>query len=213
MPASVVGICNLALGRIGIDQFIEDLDDPNNRARACKNFYEPTRDQVLEDFPWDFAQSFVALAEVSGDPPAGWSKVYRVPSDALKVHVISTNFQFRPALWSAGSIWNYNLVPFDRAPFRQMSDATGRTILTDLDEAYAWYTRRVEDPNFFSALFASALAWKLAAELALVLKAKVDLAQLAGNTYLAEASRAQVLSLTQSQARDPVQSPSISARG
>lgn len=218
--SSEVGICNVGLGRIGIDQFIEDFNDSNNRARACKTFYVPTRDQVLEDYPWNFAQKVAPLAIVAGDPPPGWQYQYAVPSDCARAQLLTDASGGRFSGLGFGdpyqqlNIWNYSAASCIRAPFKIMAAATapGRIIVTDLQDAYLWYTMRVTDPNSFSALFSSSLSWKLAGELGLVLKADVALSKNAGQVYIAECSRAQLLSVSQSRQDDIPQSPSVMAR-
>lgn len=87
--ASVVTICNMALGNIGITQTIENIDDNNERARVCKLYYEATRDQVIRAMSPNFAQTFVALAVVPGDPPPGWAYQYRYPTDCLYARQIT----------------------------------------------------------------------------------------------------------------------------
>lgn len=211
--SSEVEVCNVALGRLGIDQFIENLDEANTRARTCKNFYAPTRDLVLEDFPWDFAQKCIALAEVAGDPPPGWAVQYSVPSDCLRAQAIVQNSNLPAGEWNFGPYWHYDRLPY-RVPWRIIASATPpqRLIITHLEEAYLWYTAKITDVNQFSALFRSQLAWRLAADMALTLKANVDLALNAGKMYVAEGSRAATLSISQRSDGDAPDSPSITAR-
>ena len=213
MP-SQVGICNTALGRIGISSQIEDIDDPNTNARTCKRLYDDVRDQVLEDFPWDFAQTVVSLAMLSDEYSLGYKYRYGVPADCLRIQVLTDAAGGRWGGMTGSAIWNYGIAfgpQYPRALFRVMANRDSlpaRMILCDLPEAYLWYTMKVEDPNQFSALFASAFAWKLASELALPLKADPSMAQAAGVQYLAEASRAEVLSLNQMQAQPSQYEPS-----
>lgn len=212
MP-SQISICNTALGRIGISSLIEDIDDPNTQARQCKNLYDNVRDQVLEDFPWDFAQTVVALAQTSDVYELGYGYRYAVPADCLRAQVVTDAAGGR---WSGGTtgIWNYAIAfgPMSsRISFRIMANRDAlpaRMLLTDIPEAYLWYTMKVEDPNQFSALFASAFAWRLAAELALPLKADTTMASNAGQMYLAEVSRAEVLSLSQARTESSQYEPS-----
>lgn len=49
--ASVVQICNMALTRIGQNQFIDSIDEQSKAAELCALHYEQCRDQVLQDFP------------------------------------------------------------------------------------------------------------------------------------------------------------------
>lgn len=213
MP-SQISICNTALGRIGISELIEDITDPNTRARTCNNLYENVRDQVLEDFPWDFAQTVVSLAMLSDEYELGYKYRYGVPADCLRIQVVTDAAGGRWGGMTGSAIWNYGIAfgpNFPRAQFRVMANRDAlpaRMILCDLPEAYLWYTMKAEDPNQWSALFASAFAWKLAAELALPLAADSSMAATAGQMYLAEVSRAEVLSLSQQQSQPTQYEPS-----
>lgn len=54
-----LGICNQALARCGIKQFITSLDpavDSSQEAAMCKLFWDPVRQRLLSGFPWKFAQ-------------------------------------------------------------------------------------------------------------------------------------------------------------
>lgn len=218
--ASEVGICNKALSRLGIDQLIESLDDPNSRARQCKLHYAETRDEVLADFPWNFAQSVVALSPVSGVEVPGWGYVYRYPTDCLQAHVVTDEVGARVpvgAAWLSCDVWNYDAqFPVDaRMPFRVMADPVtsgAKILVTDVEAAYLWFTKRVTDPNQMSALFRSALAWKLATEIALGVKADGRLHQNAIEKYVWTVSQGQAHSLNEERPDRPRVSPSIAAR-
>ena len=215
--ASAVEICNRALGRIGVDQFIEDFDDPNARARACRLHYEPCRDETLEDFPWNFAQSVTALSLVADVEVPGWQYVYRYPAHCAKVHRVTDeagNRAIRQNLTNVG-IWNYDALLPQKVPFAVMADPStdgARILVTDLPGAYAWYTKRITDPSQFSAQFRSALAWRIAAEVALTLRADTRLYVNARDQFLWAVSQAQVASLMEEQPDRYPTSPSITAR-
>ena len=56
-------------------------------------------------------------------------------------------------------------------PFQVMSEAATATtrrriIITDLDDAYLFYTAKIVDPNLFDPGFADALSWRIAMEIA-----------------------------------------------
>lgn len=199
--ASPVEVCNLALGRIGIDQLIEDLNDPNTRARQCNFHYRLAFDQVVQDFPWNFAQKVVQLAQVVGVTVPGYAYVYRYPSDCLKAHVLtdSSGNRMISAANQFYDIWNYGsqaLVNM-RWPYIVMADPLtpgARIIATDLPEAYLWHTATVEDINQTSPLFRSALAWKIAGEVALSIRAETRLHTNAVQQYAWVVSQAQVTS-------------------
>lgn len=217
MASSEIEISNRALGRIGIDQLIESMDDPNNRARNCKLQYEPCRDEVLQDFPWNFAQASVQLSLVSGVTVPGWRYAYRYPADCLKVHRITGPDGARIMGMSGYTVdvWDYDFLIPSKVPFQIMADPVNdgaRLLVTDLDQACAWFTRKIIDPSQFSPLFRSALAWRMAMELGLSLKASPPLYNNAANQYGWAVSQAQVGSLGEEQVDRYPQSPAVQAR-
>lgn len=217
MASSEVEISNRALGRIGIDQLIESLDDPNNRARQSRLHYEPCRDEVLQDFPWNFAQACVALALVSNVEVPGWRYVYRYPNNAVKVHRVTGPEGQRiqdMGRWTC-EVWNYDVLLPNKQPFSVMNDPVNvgaKIIISDLEMAYAWYTTLISDASQFSPLFRSALSWRMAMELALALRANTALYNNAATQYGWSVSQGQVASLgEQTPDREPM-SPSVRAR-
>lgn len=197
--ASPIQVCNLALSRIGIDQLIEDFLDPNTRARACNFHYPIAFEQCLQDFPWNFAQKVVQLAEVTGVTVPGYAKVYRYPVDCLRAHILTDDSGNRGVSRANlfRDVWDYDTagIPQRAWPYVVMADpiaAGARIIATDLPEAYLWYTANVSDINQTPALFQDALAWKVASEIALVLRAEVRLHTNAVTMYGWTVSKAQV---------------------
>lgn len=160
MATSAVAICNLALSRIGVGTAITSLAASSQEAIACNAVYESMRDLVLRDFPWPFARTWVALGLVTDaseedDFPAwgdDWRYAYRYPSDCIR------------ALRMVDGTKNGTQVPYALG-----SDSSGRLIYTDEADAVLVYTTRFEDPAHFDPSFASALAWKIAAEIAVPL--------------------------------------------
>jgi hypothetical protein len=63
--ASQVGICNRALARCGVKQFIVDINDPSQEAITCALFWDNVRQKLLGGFPWKFATRTAALQEFS----------------------------------------------------------------------------------------------------------------------------------------------------
>lgn len=150
MATSVTQICNLAIRHIGIGNPIAEIDsDKTKEALACRTFYETARDKVLSDFNWPFATKIVDLALVEEDPNSEWAYSYRYPSECLN---------FRRIL---SGIRNDNRQ--SRIPYRIAQDIQGRLIFTDVSEAQAEYTVRIEDVSFFDPSFTLALSYLLAA--------------------------------------------------
>lgn len=197
--ASPIEVCNLALSRIGIDQLIEDLNDPTTRARACNFHYLLSFERLLADFPFNFAQKVVQLVEVAGVTIPGYDKVYRYPTDCLKAHILTDEGGNRGVSRANlfRDVWDYDAagIPQRAWPYVVMADPNtpgARIIAADLPMAYLWYTAQVSDINQTSTLFRDALSWKLAVELALVLRADTRLQQNAVTMFNWTLSQAQV---------------------
>ena len=181
--ASVVSICNLALSNVGKDN-INALTDAGAEARACSQFYEHTRDTLLQAYPWRFAGKTQSIAEVTNDKPGQWLKAYARPSDCLKLRWL------RPA---------YSVDDFPMSKQDEISipyETEGANIYCNLTPAFLRYTFRVTDPTRFSPLFVDALSWHLAVRLAMPLtrdpKIRADAWQVAtkmtGEAQMADAN-------------------------
>jgi len=149
MP-SVVEICNIALTRFGGDT-INSLTEASQGARQCNLIFNTVRNAVLREFPWNFASKIVRLALVSDVTVPGWDYAYQYPSDCLharRVFSEATVNDVKPAA------------------FVVMNTPSGRVVLCNIEYAYLEYTARITDPNIYDPQFIDALAWKLAADLA-----------------------------------------------
>lgn len=162
MPsATKVDIWNRALDRIGETEAIEDEADDRLAAAVCRRHYDDCVGEVLEDFPWPFAKKQGQLAELAGAGRAGWTHTYALPADFVAPRAILVG-GLRVGLEAAETRVPYEL---------QSNDAgDGQVLVTDVDLADAdafEYTARIEVVAAFPRLFVNALAWRLAAELAL----------------------------------------------
>ncbi len=174
MP-SIVDICNRALSHTGTDQAIASLSEKSKEARVCARWYEPIRDQLLRTFAWNFAQRQVLLASM-GDVPTGWQYRYRYPTDCVDLQRVFQSGNYHPGIEDDG---------LEMAPFKIASDGEGgRVILTDIEQAEALYTARVDDPNLFPADFVVALELTLAANIAMPMLAQPKISD-----YLANKAR------------------------
>lgn len=153
-----VGICNLALSRIGHLKPIASLSEATQAAVACSLHYAPSRDFVLRDFPWPFARGFALLTLVEtfdeSDPEhTQWAHSYRLPTGVLAIR------RFLSATGKSDT---------DPPPFEIGSDSTGRLVYANVepDEAYVETTRAITDTALFDDSFAAALSWHLALQVA-----------------------------------------------
>lgn len=149
MPVSDVSICNLALTRIGQPK-ITSLSQGSKAADLCQLHYEMTRDSVLRDHPWNFAQAYAELSRASTTPAFEFDYSYSLPTNCLKV--IRTGFE---ALGYIGDSYTYRIV--------------GREIFAHTTTLAIEYTKKVTDPEQFDAMFVDTLAQRVAAEVCLPL--------------------------------------------
>jgi len=159
---SVVKICNMALSHIGANSSIESLSEASAEAQACDIWYDFSRTQTLEANNWNFARKRLTLVTHADDPPSGvWAYRYQYPSDCVMIRRLQN---------PSGDV--ADITPFEI----EMDDSnTGKTILTDLDEAVAVYTFDQEDTNVFSPFFVEMLSLALATHIVFTLTGKGDL--------------------------------------
>lgn len=181
--SSEVAICNMALSRIGNSQRINALDEASIEAEQCSLFYEQTRDLVLRDFPWGFATAFASLAQVAINPDPNYPYAYAMPSDCLKIRGI-VNQLFPDGYWPFPGCIQRPQVP--RIAYRVISGTGGSYIATSATPATLEYTARIESPEAFDTMFVSALAWRLAQEVAPALAKDATTAQRCAQAYQAE---------------------------
>lgn len=147
---SAVEICNLALANVGSTSRIDSLTEASKEAAVCRQYYEHCRDIALSAHNWGFARKVAALAETANTPlDTKWAVEYAYPSDCVKI---------RKILPEASEPNEYE---------RGISEDDAAVIWCNVDEAYADYTKAITDTSFFSVEFVWALAWNLAAAIAM----------------------------------------------
>ena len=217
MSYTDVDICNIALGRVGVDQTIASLSERSKEARLCQRFYPLARDLTLEAAPWPFAVRVAALALLpDADLLPGWSYHYALPTDALSV------LEVVPAGSVTEAVGYYTdccgpWMPYrrDRQSFRRglAPDGLSTVLMSTVDDAYGVYVARVTDTAIFSPMMVSLVADRLAMELATPLTTDPRWFQYAQQRFSAAfidtASRAYEQEADTS-VQDP---PSIRARG
>lgn len=151
MAIAVEEICNEALGLIGMNP-ITSIDDTDVKSVRCKQFYETTRDAMLRRIPWNFAMGRVELVQSSTAPAFGYTYQYALPSDCIRLLIVAT---------SATDIDSPSIT-ISQVEYR----VEGQFVLTDEEELYAKYTKRVIAPGLFDSMFVECLAAALAGKLA-----------------------------------------------
>lgn len=218
-----VKISNLALSRVGSTQQITSFQDGSTEAAQCLIWYPQSRDALLADFPWPWAESYMNLAQVAGPEidnqvaNAQWLRTYRYPSDCLKLRRLTATPQPNSSSipQTTGSPgFPYVVDPTKRSdgqpfpfPFAIGHDVEGRLIMTDNNGwgagITAVYTAAVEDPTQFATDFADTLAWRLAADLAMGLSFSDEKRKYAESMYDRTIRKARATAYNESQGDAP----------
>jgi len=149
---SDVSICNQALIALG-GTTITSLEERTKNARICNATYEQTRNNVLTDHIWTFAQKRAELTDLDEEPE--WTDdlmtvTYEKPDDCLKINFVN--------IQSA-------IVKIE-----------GDEILSNVSGLKVKYTYEVTDPTTFFPKFVEALVARLAAEMAYAVTSSRSLA-------------------------------------
>lgn len=197
-------ICNRALSAMGTRSTIVSLAEESNEAEQCLLHYATVRDEVLQQALWNFARRAVVLAvhkAVPGTPEGGvssqtvwsddwpappWLYSYTYPQDCVRLRYIMVagtsgeSTSGVPIFGTASGRYDAYLtanppIRFVIANEPDVSDLDKKVILTDVAQAMAIYTRRVENTTLWDPLFSQAVVYALATKLAVPLTGDKDL--------------------------------------
>lgn len=169
-------LVNVALGRIGFKASISNIFEGSLAANLALNIYAQTRDELLRQSDWGFAErnlimSLLKQAPAGGYipgvttwdpalyPPVPWLFEYSYPNDCLKVRALKNVPLFIP---------NFDPQPY---VFRIVNDNAftppQKVILCNVPpDAALVYTAQVTNPLTWEADFTEALAAAVARRLA-----------------------------------------------
>lgn len=202
--ASKTAIANQVMFHLKNSKTFTNVDtDTSIQATAVLAFYDDALREMLEEFDWSFAKVIADLALVEEDPDDGveWAFSYRWPSNCVKArYIVDGNMQ--PSAQTP------------RISFEEGADATGRTILTNEEDAALCYTKNVTDVTIMSTRFRNALGYKLANKVAPTLcgEDRGGLGMRALQNYYLELSAAKALDLNQRRRDNPRESEFIEGR-
>jgi len=154
LSLSKTDICNGALSLIGQEP-ITDLDtDISEEGDQCRIHYLRSRNRLLEDYPWRFAQKTTALTQdVTAQNPL-FTYSYQLPSDFLSLTTSDADQEG----------WPYFL--------------EGTRIITDMSGIIITYTAEIEDVGFYTGGFIRALETYLAERMSYALTKDKTLMQI-----------------------------------
>lgn len=162
---NITDICNLALNHIGREH-IASLNEETEPARTCKMHYDLQRKVLLRAYTWSFAKKYIKLSELDVKTP-GWKYTYAYPNDCVMAR----------KLYNEDNTWLYLEKNFPGNMDLVLLNDNTKAIVCNHHDACLEYTYDVKDANLFSADFAQALSYYLAAAICVPLTGSESLAQ------------------------------------
>ena len=194
-------VANLALGHIGVNKEIDDIETEQSReAKAVRRYWDICLEQVLRDHPFGFATKVASLNLVEEDPNTDWLFSYRYPSDCLFVRKLLSGVNIT--------------TPNDPIDYKLSKDDTARLIMTNQEDAVVEYTVKITDWNQVPSDFKMAFSFRLGIYICPSLSAgdpfkiKADLQQM----YLLEISKAEANSINEESNDPDVESEFVRSR-
>jgi hypothetical protein len=189
--ASQVEICNLALVRLG-ESKITAMSDDAKAAILLSSIWDLIVDEVLQAHPWNFAVVRAQLEAEDSAPDWGYAYEYALPSDCLRFLGINEDPDIN---------------------YRIEAGVDGKSVFCDEDSPInVMYVTAIDDPELFDPTFVSALAWRLAAELAFPLTTNPNLVNAMMGAYQNSLPSAKTLDSVEDGYREISGSPWTDAR-
>ena len=177
MASSVVDICNQALYLLGTN-VITSLADGTRTANLCNLMWYEVLDTVLRDHPWNCAIVRDELAVDATAPEYEFSYRYQLPADPYCLRLLGTD-QDQYVDGDGKQYYEYKI--------------EGRYILTNATTLKIKYIGRITDVAQYDSLLVSALAAKLAAELAFPITKSHSVVASMGKLYEAKLADAKAV--------------------
>ena len=151
-------VTNRALTLIAVEP-IGSLSDNGKAARTMAALLPGTKRIVLNEFPWSFATRIDPLVPSAITPPAGYSRSFAYPADALSVHRVYNNTDFRGV-----------------AEYRVLQSGAVNFIAANVTSGSVEYTAYVDNVALWPAQIVECLATRLASDAAAALTGSPQLA-------------------------------------
>lgn len=204
MPASLqnpADVVNAALVRIGHSGSIGNLYEGSDAAIRALQIYSQTRDELLREGDWGFAERSMLLTLLKSAPaggyipgvtpwdpalypPLSWLFSYSYPADCMKIRAIKGTPLFVPNFDPQPNVFNVandtTTIPF------------GKIILCNVADAVMVYTGQVTNPLTWEPDFAEALIASLARRLSISLAPSPEIAKLEATDEVATIAQAEM---------------------
>lgn len=157
-----IEICNLALSRVGVKEYISSITEQTAEAEACNLTYDHVLREALAICDWTFARKRGTLIEEAGDPPEEWAFQYQLPADLITARYIDNGL----TEWRQDQIF----------PFVIENPSGSKSLLyCQIEDAILKYTFDQTDPAHYPSWFSDYAAWELAADIALPITSKDEI--------------------------------------
>lgn len=170
-------VLNLALVRLGYEMRIGSIYEGSKAAKAALSVYAQTRDAVLREADWGFAEKIAAAATTGQTAPFPWTVEYTYPTNCLRLR----------------NLWNAVYAAGDtNDPVRELytigNNAAGNKVIwCTAASATLCYTAQITNPQDWEAGFIEALVAALARRLGPLLAGSPDVAKAEGQDETATA--------------------------
>ena len=148
---------------------IISLTQGDRPANLCNEQYAKLRDNLLRDHTWGFATARAKLGQLDDAPAFGFDNAYQLPANWLRTITVHDN---------------------DAGVGAVVYRTAGRTLESNASALYLRYVKQVTDPNEMDAAFREALAYMLAADLAMALAQSTTLMEKMEGRFAAALSSA-----------------------
>lgn len=164
--ASKVGICNLALTKLGADP-IASLSSGTREASMCNILYNDLAKEVMIEGAWTSTITRATLNKISTAPEWGYDSRFQLPTNPKSLKVLSIN---------------------DLAPGDYDYRIEGDKLLINTSAVKIEYIGYITDTESYDEFLKQAIVSKLASELAYAVTGDKQLAQMLWEKYKAEVS-------------------------
>lgn len=150
---TVEDVANLALVRIGYHPLIQNIYEGSRGANAVLNVYAQTRDAVLREKDWGFAEAYTSLSgqQVGVGP---WAFRYLYPTSCIRIRYITDSTHLADANDPRAVFYEVGFV------------GTQKWVFCNLSAPSAFYTQQITNPVLWDSMFVEALAAALARRIA-----------------------------------------------
>ena len=177
--ATKLQICNLALSWVGGD-LIEDNGDPDPvatseqvEAKICEANYDISLDQILSERTWTFATKYEVMdTPALTDPPMRYAKAFNLTDQSDGTSFLVNPVVFIHRVWSSSGNISNVFAPLEGSatnPPQPEWERVGDQIYADSSRIEVVYVAKVTDTTLYPTYFVSALATRIAADIAISL--------------------------------------------